>query len=61
MQEEIRDEGEDKERLCEAVSPANEICGFPATVRCSTCKGWFCDAHAEDEQWHRCASLPGFN
>ena len=57
MQEKTHDEGEeDKERLCEAVSPANEVCGFPALVRCTTCGGWFCDAHAEDKQWHHCVS-----
>jgi hypothetical protein len=53
-------EGEDRERPCQAVSPVKEICGFPASVRCIACGGWFCDAHAEDEQWHKCASLPGF-
>ena len=54
-------EGEDRERPCQAVSPSNEVCGFPATVRCSICKKWFCEAHAEDEQWHACVLLPGFN
>ena len=59
--EETLPEDNDNERRCQAVSPANEVCGFPATVRCTTCGGWFCDAHAEDEQWHRCVLLPGFN
>lgn len=53
-------EGDDRERVCQAVSSRNEICGFPATVRCSTCEKWFCDAHAEDEQWHPCVLSPGF-
>jgi len=58
---ETSDEGEDKERLYQAVSPSSTVCGFPATVRCTTCGKWFCDAHAEDEQWHPCVLLPGFN
>jgi hypothetical protein len=59
--EEPPQEGVDKERPCQAVSPNNELCGFPATVRCTTCGKWFCDAHAEDEKWHPCVLLPGFN
>ena len=61
--DETTHEGEDRERVCQAVSPSNinEICGFPATVRCIACNGWFCDAHAEDELWHKCAQQPGFN
>jgi hypothetical protein len=23
------------------------------------CGQWFCDAHAEDDQWHRCTLLEG--
>jgi hypothetical protein len=42
------------ERLCQAVSPNDEPCGFPATVHCATCGRWFCDAHAEDQEWHSC-------
>lgn len=53
-------ESEDRERLCQAVSSRQEICGFPATVRCPSCQKWFCDSHAEDENWHTCASSPGF-
>ena len=60
MEETAHEDG-DNERLCQAVSPANEVCGFPATVRCTMCEGWFCEAHAEDERWHGCVSLPGFN
>jgi len=58
--EEPSHEGEDRERLCEAVSPSDVVCGFPATVRCIICKKWFCDAHAEDEQWHACVLSPDF-
>jgi len=54
-------ESESNERPCQAVSSTDEVCGFPATVRCSICGKWFCDAHAEDEQWHSCVRLPGFN
>lgn len=53
-------EGEEHERRCEAVSPSGAVCGFPATVRCALCKKWFCDAHAEDEQWHHCVLSPDF-
>ena len=58
--EEASHEGEDRERLCQAVSPSDVICGFPATVRCIICKKWFCDAHAEDELWHACVLSPDF-
>lgn len=54
-------EGEDKERPCQAVAANDQVCGFPATVRYTMCTKWFCDAHAEDEQWHPCVSSPGFN
>jgi len=40
----------DLERLCQAVSPNDEPCDYPATVHCATCGRWFCDAHAEDEE-----------
>jgi hypothetical protein len=23
-------------------------------VHCAKCGRWFCDAHAEDEEWHPC-------
>jgi len=49
----------DVERLCQAISPSDEPCDFPATVRCSKCGRWFCDAHAEDEEWHPCMLPPG--
>jgi hypothetical protein len=46
-------------RLCQAVSPNDEMCDNPAKVRCTSCGRWFCDAHAEDEEWHSCALPPG--
>ncbi len=47
------------ERLCQAASPKGERCIQPATVHCTKCGKWFCDAHAEDEEWHSCALLTG--
>ena len=44
----------DLERLCQGISPGVAACTYPATVRCTSCQKWFCDAHAEDEQWHAC-------
>lgn len=44
----------DLERLCQAVSPNDEPCDYPATVHCAKCERWFCDAHAEDQEWHPC-------
>jgi hypothetical protein len=46
-------------RLCQGVSPGDELCDNPATVRCSNCHRWFCDAHAEDEVWHTCVLAAG--
>jgi hypothetical protein len=51
-------ESEDLERLCQAVSPNDEPCDYPATVHCATCAKWFCDAHATNEEWHSCALAP---
>jgi hypothetical protein len=51
--EEKETERADLERLCQGVSPNDEPCDYPATVQCETCRKWFCDAHAEDEEWHR--------
>jgi len=48
----------DVERLCQAISPSDEPCDFPATVHCSKCGRWFCDANAEDEEWHPCMLPP---
>jgi hypothetical protein len=45
----------DLKHFCQAVSPNDEPCYNSATVRCTRCGRWFCDAHAEDEHWHSCA------
>ena len=45
-------------RLCQGESPNNELCTNPATVHCATCDRWFCDIHAEDEEWHPCMLGP---
>ena len=58
MEEKGHRSEDDLERRCEAVSPAVEPCDYPATVHCAKCGRWFCDAHAEDEEWHPCM-LPG--
>ncbi len=42
------------ERLCQGVSPNDEACNNPAMMHCATCRRWFCDAHADDEEWHPC-------
>jgi hypothetical protein len=31
-----------------------ERCSYEATVHCPKCGKWFCDAHAEDGNWHPC-------
>jgi hypothetical protein len=49
----------DLERLCQAVSRCDEPCDYPAAVHCARCGRWFCDAHAEDEEWHPCMLAPG--
>src|SRR5882757_5960878 len=49
----------DLERFCQAVSPNDEPCDSPATVHCAKCGRWFCDAHAEDKEWHPCMLPPG--
>jgi hypothetical protein len=54
-----RDSSEDVERSCQAVSPNDEPCDYPATVHCASCGRWFCDAHAEDVEWHPCMLPPG--
>jgi hypothetical protein len=56
--EEKEAESNDLERLCQAVSPNDEPCDYPTTMHCAKCGRWFCDAHAEDEEWHPCM-LPG--
>jgi hypothetical protein len=47
-------QGADLERLCQAVSPCDEPCDYPAAVHCARCGRWFGDARAEDEDWHPC-------
>lgn len=31
-----------------------ERCSYEASVHCPKCGKWFCDAHAEDGNWHPC-------
>ena len=50
--EEKEAESKNPERLC--ASRYGERCTCQATVHCPICGRWFCDAHAEDENWHRC-------
>jgi hypothetical protein len=45
--------------LCEGVSRVDEPCNSPATVQCEKCDRWFCEAHAQDDQWHPCLFEPG--
>ena len=45
--------------FCQAMSPDDEPCDRLATVRCTRCGRWFCDTHADDEEWHSCALPPG--
>ncbi len=52
-------ESAELDRPCQGVSPDAAACIYPATVRCASCKKWFCDAHAEDERWHPCMQPPG--
>jgi hypothetical protein len=59
LQELNESEGPDLERLCQGVSPNDEPCDYPATIHCPTCGRWFCDAHAEDEEWPPCLLAPG--
>lgn len=40
------------ERFC--ISRYGERCSSEAAVHCPKCGRWFCDAHAEDENWHVC-------
>jgi hypothetical protein len=32
------------ERLCQAISPGDAACTYPAAVHWATCGRWFCDA-----------------
>lgn len=47
------------DRACQGVSPTAEPCNLPATVHCVQCDLWFCDIHAEDDQWHACILVEG--
>jgi len=50
IEEQARDS--ESERLC--VSRYGERCTYESTVHCPKCRKWFCDAHAEDGNWHCC-------
>ena len=47
------------DRICQGVSPTDEPCNLAATVHCAKCDQWFCDIHAEDDQWHACMLVEG--
>ena len=47
------------DRLCQGVWHSDQRCNLPATVHCGRCDLWFCDVHAEDDQWHACMLLEG--
>jgi hypothetical protein len=49
---EEQSEASDAERLC--VSGYGDPCTYESTVHCPKCRKWFCDAHAEDGNWHCC-------
>jgi hypothetical protein len=53
------EETADLDRVCQAVSPDGEQCTQPGAVHCTTCAKWFCDTHAEDEEWHACMRVAG--
>jgi len=56
---ETKDQKEALDRVCQGVSPTDEPCNLPATVHCVQCSQWFCDVHAEDDQWHSCMLVEG--
>jgi hypothetical protein len=56
---EKEDESADLERSRQGVSRGYAACTYPPSVHCTTCSRWFCDAHAEDAQWHPCVLQPG--
>jgi hypothetical protein len=45
---------ETSERECQGAAENERPCNLSATVHCNQCDLWFCDIHAEDEQWHAC-------
>lgn len=49
---EEQEQHSEAERLC--VSAYGERCTYESTVHCPKCRKWFCDAHAEDGNWHCC-------
>ena len=51
------DNEEGSDRACQGASPNEGACNLPATVHCIKCDLWFCDIHAEDEQWHACMQM----
>jgi hypothetical protein len=57
--EERKEESADLKNLCQGVSPNDEPCNNRATLHCAKCERWFCDGHAEDEEWHPCVLQPG--
>jgi hypothetical protein len=50
--EDAQAENSDPGHLCSRYA---ERCTYEATVHCPKCGRWFCDAHAEDGEWHPCA------
>jgi hypothetical protein len=46
-------------RLCQAVSPSHEPCGYLATVHCRTCGSGFAMLTPRMRRWHSCALPPG--
>ena len=49
--EETQAESSNLVHLCSRYA---ERCSYEATVHCPKCGKWFCDAHAEDGNWHPC-------
>jgi len=47
------------ERACQGVSEKEGPCNQAGTVHCVRCDLWFCDNHAEDEEWHACMKAAG--
>jgi len=48
-------ENEEKsDRACQGAAANQSQCNLAATVHCNQCDLWFCDVHAEDDEWHAC-------
>jgi|GEM_PF-2589467 hypothetical protein len=45
---------ESSDRQCQGIAAGQPRCNLGATVHCNRCDLWFCDIHAEDEDWHSC-------